>query len=199
MKHLIVPGFLGSEKGHWQDFWLEDDPTAQLVEQDSWRNPVLSRWLRRLECEIVANPGCILVAHSLGAVLVANLAHSFASLQVAGALLVAPADVEAAQKRHPGQIDFGSMPREELPFPSILVASRTDLYMPLQKSLECARLWGSGFVDVGDAGHINVANGFGRWTEGYFLASGLGRSAEDFDVARSFPQAVATLSAAMAA
>jgi len=34
-----------------------------------------------------------------------------------------------------------------------------------------AGIWGSGLVDLGNAGHINVASGFGRWEDGYALAS----------------------------
>ena len=33
---LIVPGFNGSDVGHWQHHWLQDDLNAQLVEQESW-------------------------------------------------------------------------------------------------------------------------------------------------------------------
>ncbi|MNL66946.1 hypothetical protein D3C87_1914830 [compost metagenome] len=29
--------------------------------------------------------------------------------------------------------------------------------------------WGSRLVDLGHAGHINVASGFGRWSRGYDL------------------------------
>ncbi len=29
---LIIPGYKGSEPGHWQRQWLHDDPTALLVE-----------------------------------------------------------------------------------------------------------------------------------------------------------------------
>jgi uncharacterized protein len=170
---LIVPGYQGSEPGHWQRFWLEDNSASLLVEQESWAHPVLDIWLHNLECELMAHPGAILVAHSLGAVLVANLGGRPAAQHVAGAVLVAPADVEAAQERHPGRIQFGRMPRRRLPFPAIVVASRNDPYMPWITTREYAGIWGAGIVDLGYAGHINVASGFGRWTEGYALASGL--------------------------
>jgi uncharacterized protein len=84
--------------------------------------------------------------------------------------------VEAAQERHPGRIQFGLMPRRRLPFPSVVVASRNDPYMPWTKTQEHAGIWGVGIIDLGYAGHINVASGFGRWPEGYALASGLDRS-----------------------
>jgi uncharacterized protein len=175
-KILIIPGFDGSETGHWQHHWLEDDASAQLVTQASWTHPVLGFWMLELEYELRANPGAILVAHSLGAILVANLAGRLSAGLVAGAVLVAPADVEAAQRRHTGRIEFGEMPRRRLPFPSVVVASRNDPYMLWPKSRERAALWGSGLVDLGNAGHVNVASGFGRWPEAYALASGLNRN-----------------------
>jgi hypothetical protein len=32
-----------------------------------------------------------------------------------------------------------------------------------------AKRWGAEFVDMGEAGHINVASGFGPWPEGRAL------------------------------
>lgn len=174
-KFLIVPGFNGSGPGHWQHHWLQDIDAAELVEQDNWTHPVLAQWLHKLEAELVGNPGAILVGHSLGAILIANLAGRLSAEHVDGAILVAPADVEAAKRRHPGRIDFGAMPRRRLPFPSIVVASQTDPYMPWHKSGEYAGIWGSGLIDLGDAGHINVASGHGRWPEIYNVASSLSR------------------------
>lgn len=177
---LIVPGFNGSDTDHWQRHWLEEDQNALLVEQESWTHPVLWVWLHKLEADLIANPGAVLVGHSLGAVLIAHLANSPAAAHVDGALLVAPADIEAAQQRHPGRIEFGKMPRRRLPFPSIVVASRTDPYMPWLKSREYAGIWGSGLLDLGDAGHINVASGHGRWPEAYDIARSLSRNPDDW-------------------
>lgn len=177
---LIIPGLNGSDTGHWQRHWLEDDPDALLVEQECWSHPVLWHWLHKLEADLMANPGAVLVGHSLGAVLIANLVNSPAAQHVDGALLVAPADLHAAAGRHPGRIDFGPMPRKRLPFPSILVASRTDPYMSWLKAREYAGIWGSGIVDLGDAGHVNVASGHGRWVEAYAMAQSLSRQPDDW-------------------
>jgi predicted alpha/beta hydrolase family esterase len=70
---------------------------------------------------------------------------------------------------------FAPLPRHELAFPSIVVASRDDEYMRFAKAEAIANVWGSGFVDVGHAGHINVASGFTHWPEGAILASSLQR------------------------
>jgi uncharacterized protein len=184
-RYLIVPGFNGSEAGHWQAHWLEDNDDAMLVEQECWSHPVLWVWLHRLEAELMANPGCVLVGHSLGTVLIAHLAESPAAAHVDGALLVAPADVEAAQERHPGRIEFGRMPRKRLPFPSLVIASRSDPYMPWLKSREYAGIWGAGLHDAGDAGHINVASGHGRWSEAYGMARSFSRDPVDWKYPQS--------------
>ena len=184
---LIVPGYNGSDTDHWQRHWLEDDLDAQMVEQECWTHPVLWVWLHKLEADLMANPGAVLVGHSLGAVLIAHLANSPAAAHVDGALLVAPADVEATEARHPGRIEFGKMPRKRLPFPSVVVASRTDPYMPWLKTREYAGIWGSGLIDLGDAGHINVASGHGRWPEAYDMACGLSRDPGDWRRTQRIP------------
>ncbi len=186
---LIVPGYNGSDTDHWQRHWLDDDHDALLVEQECWTHPVLWVWLHKLEADLIANPGAVLVGHSLGAVLIAHLANRPAAAHVDGALLVAPADVEAAQERHPGRIDFGKMPRGRLPFPSIVVASQADPYMPWLKTRQYAGIWGSGLIDLGDAGHINVSSGHGRWPEAYDIARSLSRNPEDWQHRRPAPQA----------
>ena len=91
---LIVPGLNGSAPGHWQRHWLDDDRDAVLVEQADWSDPQPGRWLHRLEKAVIANPGALIVAHSLGSILAARLATSSVAPLVAGALLVAPADIE---------------------------------------------------------------------------------------------------------
>ena len=41
---LIIPGLGGSDSGHWQQWWLRNDPNAVLVEQADWRKPCPVRW-----------------------------------------------------------------------------------------------------------------------------------------------------------
>ncbi|MEO3997462.1 alpha/beta hydrolase [Mesorhizobium sp. CAU 1732] len=171
---LIVPGLNGSGEGHWQDIWLKEQPETHLVNQHDWRHPDLSEWLGALEHELIAHPGALLVAHSLGALLAAHLAGRPAADHVAGALLVAPCDLDAVERLHPGLVSFGEFPTKPLPFPSILAASSNDPYLPHAQAHRMAATWGSGLIDMGDAGHINIASGHGRWTDGYLLAASLG-------------------------
>jgi predicted alpha/beta hydrolase family esterase len=73
---------------------------------------------------------------------------------------VAPAD--------PGRwgIVDGSIAAIPFDFPSILVASETDPWLALGTARNLAQQWGSWFVNIGAAGHINVEAGFGPWTVG---------------------------------
>jgi predicted alpha/beta hydrolase family esterase len=106
----------------------------------------------------------VLASHSLGCCLVAYWAVRYGG-GVRGAFLVAPTDVE--QPSYP--IDpgpFSPMPRVRLPFPSIVVASANDEYISLARAQEFASAWGSRLVNIGDAGHINGASGYGPWPEG---------------------------------
>ncbi|MBI1291879.1 hypothetical protein GC173_11640 [bacterium] len=175
-RYLVIPGLNGSGPGHWQRWWLADHSNASLLELENWQSPLLYVWLAALEAALASSPSTVLVAHSLGAILVANLAGRPSADHVAGALLVAPSDLTAVERLHPGQVRFGAMPQSELPFPSMLVASRNDPYLKFARAEALANRWGSGLIDLGEAGHVNVASGFGRWTDGYALASGFAKS-----------------------
>ena len=117
MTTLIIPGYRGSEKGHWQQQWLLEDETARLVEQDDWDNPVLCQWLHVLEATLAETPGAVLVAHSLGCVLVTHLASRPSAAHIAGAVLVAPADAErmAVQDFEISQLCTPATPQARLP------------------------------------------------------------------------------------
>lgn len=172
-KTLIVPGLHGSDGDHWQSWWRADHPDAVLVKQGDWSNPDATLWLSALEDAVLANPHAVIVAHSLGTILTARLARRHVAPLVAGALLVAPADIERTGVLHGRSYEFGAMPKGALPFPSILVVSHNDPYMPLQKALALGQSWGSQIHDLGAVGHINVPSGFGRWPGGYALARSL--------------------------
>jgi predicted alpha/beta hydrolase family esterase len=173
MTTLIIPGYRGSDKGHWQRQWLLEDEAARMVQQDDWENPVLSQWLHVLEATLAETPGAVLVAHSLGCVLVTHLASRPSASHVAGALLVAPADAERMAVQDPKFRSFAPLPRQKLGFPSIVVASRDDPYMSFNKAQALSEVWGAGFVDMKSAGHINVESGFGSWPEAHILAGSL--------------------------
>jgi predicted alpha/beta hydrolase family esterase len=56
-----------------------------------------------------------------------------------------------------------------LPYRSIVVASSNDPYCPSRLAGAFARAWGSEYVRLNDAGHINVESGHGDWPLGLAL------------------------------
>lgn len=171
---LIVPGLGGSGPTHWQSRWQDDDPRARRVEQRSWDEPELADWCETLERSVVAGAEpVVLVAHSLGALLVAHWARSGSVERVRGALLVAPPDVESPERVPENIRHFAPVPRARLVFPSIVVASRNDEYACIECARELAEAWGSRFVDVGERGHINAESDLGTWPEGRALLAEL--------------------------
>ncbi|MDZ4093976.1 MAG: alpha/beta hydrolase, partial [Paracoccaceae bacterium] len=89
---LIIPGLDGSDAPHWQHWWAATDPTALMIDLTDASNPVPDVWEIEVAGAILTHPGAILVGHSLGATLIARLLSKWPQLQVAGALLVAPAE-----------------------------------------------------------------------------------------------------------
>jgi len=55
------------------------------------------------------------------------------------------------------------------PFPSIVVASTNDPYGSLEFAKSSATAWGSRFISIGAAGHINSQSGLGEWSEGFAI------------------------------
>ncbi|MDH7802153.1 MULTISPECIES: alpha/beta hydrolase [unclassified Rhizobium] len=175
---LIVPGLNGSDEGHWQRHWLLDDPQAQLVDQENWECPVLEDWLNRLEVALAATESAYIVAHSLGCLLVANMASRPVASKIRGALLVAPAHLDRVEAMHPCIVRFGAYPQAPLAFTSLVVGSMNDPYMNPEELACTAGNWGSDLVNLGSVGHINIAAGFGRWPEGYALFERLKEASE---------------------
>lgn len=174
---LLLPGWQGSGQGHWQSRW-ERRHGFQRVEQHDWQRPLRGDWTARLQEVVLAQPKpVLLVAHSLGCHLAAWwAAHSPATARVAGALLVAPPDIERDDNRQ--QIPGWSPPaRERLPFRSIVVASSDDPFGGLDNARQLAADWGSQLHEVGACGHINADSGLGNWDEGLALLDDLAASA----------------------
>jgi predicted alpha/beta hydrolase family esterase len=145
-----------------------------VVEQNDWQRPRRGDWLARLDEVITDAPGSlVLVAHSLGCILVAAWASfSRHTARVQGALLVAPGDVETPElkDRLPG---WAPVLRQPLPFKSILVGSQNDPYCRADRAQAMARSWGAQWLDLGSAGHINADSSLGDWPEGHALLNTL--------------------------
>jgi predicted alpha/beta hydrolase family esterase len=162
---LIVPGLGGSGPGHWQSVW-QSELAATRVEQADWDQPRRGPWIEALAKAVADAPGAVVVAHSLGCILLAHLLADHPATAVAGALLVAPADVERPCPAPDCVRRFAPVPMRPFPFPSTVVASGNDPFATLARAESFANAWRSELIAIGDAGHINVEAGFGPWPEG---------------------------------
>jgi predicted alpha/beta hydrolase family esterase len=163
---LIIPGYTNSGPEHWQSRWEAKLSSARRVEQAEWSKPVREDWVARIAEEVnAATRPVVLVAHSLG---IPSVVHAVPLFQkkVAGAFFVAPPEVDNPAIRPRHLMSFGPYPREPLPFPTMIVASRNDPFGSYEHADEIANAWGSLVVDAGESGHINAEAGFGPWPEG---------------------------------
>ncbi|SAK66015.1 alpha/beta hydrolase [Caballeronia catudaia] len=159
---VTVPGLYGSEDAHWQS-WLERElPGARRVEQRAWDTPNLAIWSDAVRDVIAGIDGPVVIAaHSFGCLATAHaLSHAGAfhaqAAQVEGVLFVAPAS--------PAKFRFaGAFSACRLDTLSLVVGSETDPWMSLDEARTLAQRWNSAFVNLGKAGHINTAAGFGPW------------------------------------
>ncbi len=176
LQPIIVPGWKDSGPDHWQTRWAALLPHAVRVQQRDWENPVSAEWISTLAGLVDQAPSpVLLVAHSLGCLISAALPVPLRA-KVAGALLVAPADVE-----RPDAPDclrgFAPVPRHSLPFQSVVVASDNDPYCRLERARAFAESWGSRVVVIPGAGHLNADSGLEDWPQGLKLFGALRRRA----------------------
>jgi uncharacterized protein len=165
---FIVPGLGDSGPLHWQSLWEQKFSFSRIIQRD-WDTPVCDEWIRVIDETIGSyDPSTVLlVGHSLACSTIAYWAQKY-RIKIKGALLVAPSDTEA--DTYPaGTTGFAPIPLIKLPFPSVVVASENDYYVSSDRSKQLATAWGSEWVNIGAAGHINVATGFGNWEEGLEL------------------------------
>ena len=158
---VIVAGWRDSGPGHWQSLWAERLPNARRVVQDDWISPTWLAWVGQLEKTVLPAPNpVVIVAHSLGCIATTHMGCE-AAARVCGALLVAPADPE----RRAILSDFAPVPYAALPYRSIVVASSNDPFCPIRLAGAYARAWGSEFVHMQNAGHINIdsVTASGHW------------------------------------
>jgi len=176
---LLLPGWQDSGPAHWQSRW-EALHADTRVQQHDWLWPKRGDWMMQLEEALLADPRpAVLVAHSLGCQLVAAWAdHSKHSARVAGALLVAPPDIERADA--PPQIaSWAPIVRRALPFPAIAVISSDDPFCSSERAHEMAADWGAAALEIGPFGHLNGDSGLGDWPEGRALLRSLVEPVDD--------------------
>ena len=170
---LIVPGLRDHVDAHWQTLL---DARLRARGRKVRTVPPMGRSdldcaarVEAIEREAQSIDGpLILVAHSGGCVMVAHWARR-TRRAVHGALMATPPDFEQAMPEgYPTLADLNAggwlpVPREPLPFPSIVAASRNDPLAAFDSVAQLAQGWDGRLVDLGEVGHLNPASGFGEW------------------------------------
>ena len=141
-KVLIVPGLRNSGPDHWQTWFEKRLPNARRVQQADWERTCLAEWAGRVRQEIDGADAPVWI--------------------IRGAFLVAPADPDRFRIPH-------VLLEENLGFPSLVVASSNDPWVKAEQAAYWAGQWGSAYLDIGAAGHINVDSGHGPWPQGLEL------------------------------
>ena len=177
---VFVPGLRDHVADHWQTLLQAKLPRTACVPRLGKSVLSLPAWVAALEETLAPIPApVVLVAHSAGVMITAHWARKH-KRPIAGALLATPPDFETPlPPGYPtlGQLaDHGWMPvpREPLPFASIVAASNNDPLGHLDRVLRLARQWGGRIVDVGAVGHLNPAAGYGEWPLATTLLAELG-------------------------
>lgn len=169
---LIVPGRGNSEPGHWQSIIEVRLAGVRRVQQDDWNEPSLDAWSRSIDRavrQLEHRP--LLVAHSFGCLAAAH-AQITLGTPVGATLFVAPAD--------PQRFDLPSaLFAAPLARPGVLIASDDDPWLALPKAQRLAADWGVRCINLGPAGHINVASGHGEWPLGRVIVESMRREVDD--------------------
>jgi predicted alpha/beta hydrolase family esterase len=166
---LMVPGLRDHVAQHWQTLLESKLPKTASVPPLERDGLSCAARVAALDAALAKIDGpVILVAHSAGVMITVHWARRHRR-QIHGALLAAPADLETPLSE--GYPDFDTltqngwhpMPRDPLPFTSIVGASRNDPLAQFERASGMAKDWGSRLVDLGEVGHLNPAAGFGEW------------------------------------
>ena len=179
LTYVFLAGVGNSEPDHWQSRWYRGLRRAIWLKHADWECPSRDTWVVELEAALKTARGPKMVmAHSLGCLLLAEWARDYADAGLVAALLVAPPDVRGASfpERAPGWRQAFENP---MPVPSVLVASHDDPYASFGYSRRLAEHWGARLVDAGDRGHINLKSELGDWDEGRRLLEELVAAIEE--------------------
>jgi uncharacterized protein len=174
---LVIAGYEGSGDVHWQRRLISKLSSAKLVEQDDWLYGSLPTAVAAIVNAVaLAQKPVVFVAHSAGCALVAHATKALIAqgtiAKVKGAFLVSVPDPTILKTLAGIDPNFANVPRDLLPFPSVLISSSNDPFCSVKVSKEFAAAWGSEWADAGEAGHINTASGHGPWPEGMMKFAG---------------------------
>ncbi|MEP9389380.1 alpha/beta hydrolase [Mesorhizobium sp. KR9-304] len=176
---LAVPGRGNSMPDHWMSHWCRAFPNSSRVLQADWNRPEPKAWIAQLDAAVAIAPRRVVVlAHSLAVAATVKWAAEAREdrlTKVLGAFLVAASNVDDPDPSFDLIRPFAPMPMNRLPFPALVVASRTDPRVTFEKAQEFAAAWGAEFADAGDLGHMGNEAKLGLWPTGLLL---LGRLLE---------------------
>jgi predicted alpha/beta hydrolase family esterase len=168
---LTLPGLYNSGEKHWQTHWERRFSNVRRVEQVDWDTPNCDDWVETLEKAVAHSDGdVVLIAHSLACPFVSKWAERYPR-QIAGAFLVAPSDIEAPSYPK-GSIGFTPIPLKKLPFRSMLVMSKGDDFVSLERARQFADAWGGQLTILEGLGHIGSDADLGMWPQGLSLLNG---------------------------
>jgi len=165
---LLIPGISNSGPEHWQSLWEARHPGVSRVHQRDWEHPVCAEWLGALDEAIRRlDTAPILVAHSLGCLLVAHWAAQ-SDRAVHGMLLVAVPDPQGSSfpKEATG---FSPVPTTMRARHVTVVSSNDDPYSTPEFVNGCVGRWNADHVRIGAKGHINSNSGLGDWPQGWAI------------------------------
>jgi uncharacterized protein len=169
--YFIIPGLGNSGPEHWQTYFETKGDNFSRIDQQEWDAPNCEDWIAKIDDALadIDLSTVVLIGHSLGCTTIAYWAKRYGK-KIKGALLVAPSDVDVSGYNFP-TVGFSPIPSEKISFKTIVVASTNDEWVTLERAQYFANSWGSEFINIGEAGHINTAAGFGKWDEGLELLS----------------------------
>jgi hypothetical protein len=168
---LIVPGLRDHVPDHWQTHLQARLPNARTVPPLEVDRLNLAARVEAIERTIAGIEGPVLIAaHSAGVIMTVHWALT-TGRPVRGALLACPPDLEKPlPEGYPTLAALAEggwlpVPRQRLPFPSIVTVSESDPLCALARATELGRAWGGDVVNLGKVGHLNPASGHGLWVQ----------------------------------
>jgi uncharacterized protein len=162
MRYLMIPGYGGSGREHWQSAWQRQlGRSAARIAPASWTDVAGADWRAAISREI--DGPTMLIAHSLGCLAATGWLSGNPEPGAVGVFLVAPPD------RHgplfPPVRGFDAAP-SRLRVPALVIASSDDPYGGLPAARALSAAWGATLIEAGALGHINPASDLGDWTQG---------------------------------
>ncbi|MEO8120972.1 MAG: alpha/beta hydrolase [Rhodoferax sp.] len=169
---VIVPGLRDHVPEHWQTLLAAKlAKMRKVVSVPPLREDGLNCGARveAIQQVVQAIEGPIIfVAHSGGVIMLVHWARKYRH-DVRGALLAAPPDFESPLPAGYPTVEtlrangWLPAPTTPLPFPTLVVASTNDPLASYHRVKTMADQWHGTLVNVGAAGHLNPASGYGEW------------------------------------